>query len=292
MGQSETNSRIGSRARLWAGVCIAVSALAVPSLALAHRERPSYFPDPRPDRSITPAAGGKVPKARSLASAVTGFGPGDVRVVCKGTGGSVSLAIVRRTVARAVARGYRLRPSQPKIQMTGPRGPGLCAANKAPRRGLRLPRRPGRGLRLRQQRPRRDHARALHRAGVARRADQRPALRQPDPARHGGRAPLPRYEYQVDLPQRPEPDLRPGPRGPGRAAAEPAARQPPGHPGRGPVRALQPPDRGLGRQARGRHPRRRQAATKAGAPRRGRSPTPRTSSCASIAPTASSPATC
>ena len=98
MGQSETNSRIGSRARLWAGVCIAVSALAVPSLALAHRERPSYFPDPRPDRSVTPAAGGEVPRARSLASAVTGFGPGDVRVVCKGRGGSVSLAIVRRTV--------------------------------------------------------------------------------------------------------------------------------------------------------------------------------------------------
>ena len=52
--------------------------LAMPALALAHPERPSYWPDPAPDAAVSPAAGGKVPQARSLASAVTGAGPGDV----------------------------------------------------------------------------------------------------------------------------------------------------------------------------------------------------------------------
>jgi hypothetical protein len=36
--------------------------------AYGHVERSSYWPDPAPDRSVKPAAGGKVPKARSLAA--------------------------------------------------------------------------------------------------------------------------------------------------------------------------------------------------------------------------------
>ncbi len=228
MGQSETNSRIGSRARLWTGACVAMTALVVPSLALAHRERPSYFPDPRPDRSVTPAAGGEVPKIRSLASAVTGFGPGEVRVVCKGTGGSVSMGIVRRTVAQAVAHGYRLRPSQPKIQMSAAEGARLVRTNQALAEDCgyhaiqpavfdsgnndRVVIMPGRYT---------EPASRSQPTNDPRCAD----LVQLDTAG----SPTPSYAYQVDLPQRPEPDLRTGARGPRRAGAEPAALQPPGN---------------------------------------------------------------
>ena len=48
-----------------AAVTIAMSAIT--TAAFAHVERSSYWPDPAPDRSVKPAAGGKVPKARSLA---------------------------------------------------------------------------------------------------------------------------------------------------------------------------------------------------------------------------------
>jgi hypothetical protein len=40
------------------------------SSAFAHVERTSYWPDPRPDTSVSPPAGGAVPKVRSLASAL------------------------------------------------------------------------------------------------------------------------------------------------------------------------------------------------------------------------------
>ena len=123
--------------------------------------------------------------------------------------------------------------------------------------------------RLRQQRSGRDHARPLHGAGVAAGADRRPSLR-PEPVpdagerRHGAELRVP-----GDLSERPEPDLRPGPQDQGRADGPPA-RQPPGDPGgrAGRVRALQPPDRGLGPQARGRDPRRRQGLREPGLARR------------------------
>ena len=43
------------------GVAVLVSAS-----ASAHVERSSYWPDPAPDTAVRPAAGGKVPKPRSL----------------------------------------------------------------------------------------------------------------------------------------------------------------------------------------------------------------------------------
>ena len=39
-------------------------------VAVGHVERSSYWPNPAPDRSVTPAAGGAVPKVRGLASAL------------------------------------------------------------------------------------------------------------------------------------------------------------------------------------------------------------------------------
>src|SRR5688572_24644521 len=95
--------------RLRIALFTAVLALAVPAVALAHLERPSYWPDPAPDNSVTPPAGGKVPKARSLASAVSGKGPGEVRVVCQKN----SLKLALASIKQARTKGFKLRPSQP-----------------------------------------------------------------------------------------------------------------------------------------------------------------------------------
>ena len=110
---STTGRRRAARATLLGGTFAA--ALAIPALAFGHLERPSYWPDPTPDTSVQPAAGGKVPKARSLASAVSGKGPGNVRVVCKGRS---SLRLALRSIHRAETRGVRLRPSQPKRELS------------------------------------------------------------------------------------------------------------------------------------------------------------------------------
>jgi hypothetical protein len=118
------------RKRLLISIATVAGALALPSFALAHLERPSYWPDPAPDRSVTPAAGGEVPKARSLASAVTGRGPGDVRVVCKGRNGTASLAILRRTLAKAETKGWRLRPSLDRTKISAKRSARLLRLNR------------------------------------------------------------------------------------------------------------------------------------------------------------------
>ena len=116
-----------ARLPLVAGALIAGS-LALPALALAHLERPSYWPDPAPDTGVTPAAGGKVPKARSLATAATGKGPGDVRVVCKA--GDKSLDLALRSIRRAETRGYRLRPSTPKRKLAAAKADNLRDLNR------------------------------------------------------------------------------------------------------------------------------------------------------------------
>ncbi len=85
-----------------------VAALAT-TTASAHLERPSYWPDPTADTSVSPPAGGAVPKARSLKSAVTGKGPGDVRVVCQ----KHSLDKALDSIKEARHQGFRLRPSLP-----------------------------------------------------------------------------------------------------------------------------------------------------------------------------------
>ena len=103
------------------------AALLLPATAWAHLERPSYWPDPRPDTSVSPAAGGGVPKARSLASAVTGKGPGEVRVVCQPD----SLTLVKRSITEARDEGYRLRPSQPVQKLTGKQAARHLKLNQA-----------------------------------------------------------------------------------------------------------------------------------------------------------------
>ena len=98
---------------------LTVLALGVfPAVSMAHLERPSYWPDPAPDTSVEPAAGGKVPSARSLTSAAQGKGPGKVRVVCSGRKGKESMRRVRNSIRNARTRGFKIRPSQPTIKLS------------------------------------------------------------------------------------------------------------------------------------------------------------------------------
>lgn len=81
--------------------------LAIPQVAQAHVERPSYWPDPAPDCTVTPCAGGEIPDARGLASALNASLPGDTRVVCKPN----SLDLLEDAIDDALANGYHLRPT-------------------------------------------------------------------------------------------------------------------------------------------------------------------------------------
>ncbi len=81
--------------------------LAVPQIAEAHVERPAYWPDPNPDCAVTPCAGGEIPTARSLASALDDSQPGETRVVCKPD----SLSLLEASITKALADGYDVRPT-------------------------------------------------------------------------------------------------------------------------------------------------------------------------------------
>ena len=91
-------------------VVVVLSALLCSAVASAHVERSSYWPDPAPDTSITPAAGGAAPKVRTLVSAIykkkSLRGPGTTRVVCQAN----SLVLLRDSIRRARKSGYDLRP--------------------------------------------------------------------------------------------------------------------------------------------------------------------------------------
>ena len=67
-----------------------------------------------------------MPEARSLKSAVTGKGPGKVRVVCKG----YSLDIAKKSISNAKNNGFRLRPSQPKKKLSASKAKKLRKINK------------------------------------------------------------------------------------------------------------------------------------------------------------------
>ena len=80
----DTRPPIGARWRI-AALATGVTALilGLPALAGAHIERPAYWPDPKPDTAVTPSAGGKVPTAKTLSSALDASRPGHTLVVCK-----------------------------------------------------------------------------------------------------------------------------------------------------------------------------------------------------------------
>jgi hypothetical protein len=118
-------------------IAVALLGLVIPAAATAHLERPSYWPDPAPDTSVDPPAGGAVPKARSLSSAVTGRGPGRVRVVCQGRGGRKSLRLALRSIRQARKKGFRIRPSQLKIRFTAKQARRWAQINRRLRRQCR-----------------------------------------------------------------------------------------------------------------------------------------------------------
>src|SRR5947208_7521225 len=86
-----------------------VGCLVAAAAASAHIERASYWPNPAPDCSIHPCAGGKVPAPRSLRSAIARVvgpscrGKRDLRVSLRGLGGQ------RLRTATIYVNGRRVR---------------------------------------------------------------------------------------------------------------------------------------------------------------------------------------
>ena len=74
--------------------------------ASAHIERPSYWPLPGADCHVHPCAGGKVPKVRTLASALHHHKFTRVRVVCH----KDSMHRLRVAIKKARKHGYNIRP--------------------------------------------------------------------------------------------------------------------------------------------------------------------------------------
>lgn len=102
-----------------------LGALLGAALASAHIERASYWPDPAPDCSVQPCAGGEVPTARSLASALPARR--DVtRVVCQRD----SLRRVQRSIAEAESTGYVLRPTLGPQTISTAEGSALLDLNR------------------------------------------------------------------------------------------------------------------------------------------------------------------
>src|SRR6266545_2946773 len=103
----------------------ALGVLFAPSIASAHVERPSYWPDPRPDCHVAPCAGGAVPTARTLASALDDSKPGRTRVVCQAD----SLTRLKASVRRALDHGYYVRPTAHR-SLTAARARALIDVNR------------------------------------------------------------------------------------------------------------------------------------------------------------------
>ena len=114
-------------------VAITAAVVGVPTLASAHVERPSYWPDPAPDTSVKPATGGKVPKARSLASALKTKPPGRTRVVCQRN----SMALLKGSIKKARTSGYEIRPTD-KRKLTRKQARRLLRINRALRKLCRF----------------------------------------------------------------------------------------------------------------------------------------------------------
>ena len=242
--------------------------LAGATTASAHLERPSYWPNPAPDTSVTPAAGGGVPDARSLRqraeeeparASPAWCAPAACRATARPR--AQAAACSRTIKAGASQRKIRrcasaLAGARRKLQRRGQAQPvdqgGAALAGQHAARGrlqdpplaARIVMRRKQRLDLlslnkrllklcktnsvqkavnavEEQRPHRDHARPLHRAEVARRS--RPTTRSATRPAPEGRQRRRHAELRLPghLPQRSEPDLRPGPRGQGQAARRP-----------------------------------------------------------------------
>ena len=96
------------RRRVAVSTTIVAGLLAVaPAMALAHVERTAYWPDPAPDTSVNPPAGGEVPKARDLFSARSKK-RGTTRIVCQAD----SRARANNAITAARTKGVQDRPTE------------------------------------------------------------------------------------------------------------------------------------------------------------------------------------
>jgi hypothetical protein len=93
--------------------------------AAAHVERPAYFPDPAADTTVSPAAGGEVPRIRTLSSSLNRKLPGSTRVVCQRN----SLSLVKQSIDRARRGGYEIRPTD-RRGLTARRGRLIMRINR------------------------------------------------------------------------------------------------------------------------------------------------------------------
>ena len=111
----------------YAVAALSIAMAVLTTSAYGHVERSSYWPDPAPDTGVKPAAGGKVPKARTLASALKKKARGDTRVVCRR--GSLRRAL--RSINSARRNGYTLRPSQGSKKLSARNARRLKRQNRA-----------------------------------------------------------------------------------------------------------------------------------------------------------------
>jgi hypothetical protein len=145
-------------------VCGIFLALAVP--AAAHIERASYWPFPEAENAGGQPAGGAIPTARDLPSALNKAAVGDTRVVCEGTvpkwpkkqikkakkklkgkarkkklkklkkgykkkvNANPSIKALEASIKDAQAHGYKLRSSQPALILTNQNAKELRRVNK------------------------------------------------------------------------------------------------------------------------------------------------------------------
>jgi Right handed beta helix region len=122
------------RRKLIVAIAIAAFAVLIPAVAFAHIERASYWPDPAPDASVKPAAGGSVPAVRKLFSALDKNkkkNAGKTRVVCskvpskklrkhgsdKKLSKNKSMKALDKDI-KAAKKGYQIRPSQPPTKLS------------------------------------------------------------------------------------------------------------------------------------------------------------------------------
>ena len=107
------------------GALVGSMVLGLAAPAAAHVERTAYWPDPGPDNTVQPAAGGAVPQARTLASATSRKGRGTTRVVCQ----SDSISRLQQSIATAQTKGYNDRPTEPLRKLSRRDAKLLLATN-------------------------------------------------------------------------------------------------------------------------------------------------------------------
>lgn len=90
-----------------AAVLALVSFSIAASSAFAHLERTAYWPKPQADTSVTPPAGGAVPRKRSLTSSLSSKPRGRTLVVCQKS----SLRRALSAIKTSRSKGFRLRPN-------------------------------------------------------------------------------------------------------------------------------------------------------------------------------------